>query len=58
MKRYRIRGEYGIQIGDWIELEVKASSYDHALRRLIRECKKVGMWERIGRSNCYVEEVK
>jgi hypothetical protein len=58
MKKYRISGDYGIQIGEWIGLEVRAKNADNALRRLIRECKKAGVWDRVGLHNCNVYRIK
>jgi hypothetical protein len=57
MKTYRIWGEYGPCASDKLELIVRARSRDNAMRRLIRELKRDGHWNRTGLGNCYVEEI-
>jgi len=60
MKVYRVRGEYGIQQGAYVEKEYQAKTPDSARNKFIRELKKNDpkLWSRIGRGNTYVEEVR
>jgi hypothetical protein len=60
MNTYTVRGEYGIQQQDCIEIEYQARTENSAKNKFIREVKKKypHAWERIGESNIYVTEGK
>lgn len=56
MKRYRVVGEYGIQMGDYYVYLCRAKSPENAKKRAIREFMKYSQWPLIGESNVHVSE--
>lgn len=58
MKTYRVWGEYGPVAFMAVEYEVRARTPENARKQAIKLLKDSGYWDRIGKSNVYVEEVK
>lgn len=60
LKRYKVRGEYGWQEGDYIQKVYRAHSAENARKRFIREVRPIvskDSWESIS-GNMYVNEVR
>lgn len=53
-RTYKVRGEYGIQYGDWVIHYVQASTLEEAREKGIKLLKKNVHWDRIGTHNVYV----
>ena len=58
MKTYRVWGEYGPVAHMAVEYTVQAESREAARKEAIELLKATDYWDRIGKRNVYVEEVK
>ena len=54
IKTYQAIGEYGPTAHHQIEVQVRAYTYENAVKQAIRQMKKSGYWEYMGEHNVNV----